>query len=87
MKDFNFAEHRDEIKVKIDNRLARDKITDKDGFTIVEGFISPVIKPDISEFISLDGKIFLMIAVIANSTGRVYQYSAKELFPDEEVLY
>ncbi len=83
VQPFNFAKNKQRIEVEINKRIKVAGLTDKDGFTLIEGIIIPVSAQLLEEVTPLGGKLFPQIAIFGNSSGLIYYFYLDSLFPGE----
>ncbi len=83
---FNFEKEKPRIISEVDKRLKKLGIQDPEGLLLISGFIAPTLVPEISNNMSITGPAFPMIGVVGQSTGAVYLFSFKSLFPDTEIV-
>lgn len=83
MKKIKFEDCKERIVAEL---LARHEIMpyDKNGYILVEGFLEQQVLSESSDNIVLGGPSLPMIALIGESTGLVFYFSAKILLPDLE---
>lgn len=83
MKQFDFAENRDEILKRVNLRLKQLNLTDPDGFTLLEGFVAPIIHSQVEDVMDLRGRLLPQVAVIGKKTGVVHYFYLDNLFPGQ----
>lgn len=83
MQPFEFAKNRQRILDKLSEHIKLAGISDPEGFTLLEGFIAPVIHKKIEDVMFPQGKLFLQVAIIGNKSGIVYYFYLDKLFPGE----
>lgn len=83
--NFSFAENRERIEKALDKHIKLAGISDPEGFTLLEGFVAPVIFPQITDFMNLQGRLFPQVAIIGNKSGVVYYFYLDKLFPGESL--
>jgi len=84
MKIFDYAQNEDKIRKALNKKISDDKtLNDPEGYTILEGFITPTVNIVIKEGMPVSGPAFPMILIVGNSDSKVTMYSVASLFPIE----
>jgi len=82
-KPINFEEKKQDILNALNTNMPADmKTAEPDGFTLIEGFVSQPINKAISGAFIIGGPSIPMVAVVGNTTGRMYYFALKKLLPD-----
>lgn len=85
MEPINFEEHKEAIAEALKEKLKNPVINsvEKNGFTLIDGFIMQPIDNEISKNIKIGGnKQIPLVGVIGNTTGKVHYFAAKVLLPE-----
>jgi hypothetical protein len=80
---FKFAANKALITQRIQEKLRENGIVDPAGFSLVDGFIMQPLSAEVSGNLTLGGPTLPLVAVVANTSGRVYYFAAKALLPSE----
>lgn len=81
MEPFDFYKNKDEITNAVNRHIKIAGLTDPDGFTLLEGFVAPVIYKTIEDYLPLQGRLLPQVAVIGNRSGVIYYFYLDTLFP------
>lgn len=79
-----FESLRDRLLAAVQLKLQQQNITEPGGFTMMEGFVLFNLQPKLGGII-LGGPALPTVMIVGNATGRVYQFSLKNLLPDVEL--
>lgn len=82
MKVVKFSEYKSEITKTIHEKLQLSPIPNENGFTLIEGFIMQPLSNEISGSFVLGGPTIPLVAVVGNTSGRIYYFALKALIPD-----
>jgi len=74
-----FEEYKQRITDAVQARLQLSPITGEQGFTLVDGFIMQPLSNEVSGNIVLGGPTIPMVAVVGNTSGRMYYFALKAL--------
>jgi len=74
-----FEEYKQRITDAVQARLQLSPITGEQGFTLVDGFIMQPLSNEVSGNIVLGGHTIPMVAVVGNTSGRMYYFALKAL--------
>ena len=82
MTPIKFEEYKQRITNAIQTKLQASPIQGENGFTLVDGFIMQPINNELSGVFILGGPLIPLVAVIGNTSGRMYYFAVKALLPD-----
>jgi hypothetical protein len=86
MAELNFDQYKKQITSAIQQRIAQSSLPgETSGVTLVDGFIMQAIQETLGEGLVLGGPAIPMVAIVGNTTGRVYFFAFKALLPDVEL--
>ncbi len=86
MTPIKFEEYKQQITQTIDDRLRIHPIPDENnGFTLVEGFITQPLNKEISGSLIIGGPAIPLVAIVGNSSGRIYYFALKALIPNLQI--
>ncbi|MCT4599731.1 MAG: hypothetical protein N4A32_02395 [Marinifilaceae bacterium] len=76
-----YEDYKEQIIEAINKKLAERNIVDKDGFTLVDGFVNLPLHQELGEMV-LGGPTIPAIAIVGNDSGLVYTFALKKLLPN-----
>ncbi|MFH0988121.1 MAG: hypothetical protein V1763_01985 [Parcubacteria group bacterium] len=79
MKAVKFEDYKSLITNAIQARLQAAPIQGENGFTLVEGFIMQPLNNEVSGNIVIGGPTIPLVAVVGNTSGRIYYFALKAL--------
>ena len=82
MANIKFEDYKAQILTSIDQKLRLKPITGEAGFTLVEGFIMQPLNKEISGSIIIGGTTIPLVAIVGNTSGRMYYFALKALIPN-----
>ena len=82
MATINFEDYKQRITDAIQAKLRETPIHGENGFTLVEGFIMQQISKELSGNIIIGGPTIHLVAVVGNTSGRMYYFAVKAILPD-----
>lgn len=74
-----FEEYKQRITDAVQARLQAAPIAGENGFTLVEGFIMQPLTNEVSGSLVLGGPTIPLVAVVGNTSGRIYYFALKAL--------
>lgn len=77
-----FSEIKNDLMLVLKQKITDCKLQDEEGFTLVEGFVNVPILGEVSSSVIIGGPNIPSIAIVGNSTGRIYSFAVKVLLPD-----
>ena len=77
-----FEENKDKIKKAIGEKLKNSPVPGEAGFTLIEGFFNQPFQKELTGSFMIGGPTLPMVALVGNTTGRVYYFALKALLPD-----
>ena len=81
-QDSSFIALKSQIVAALNDRFAKGSFGgETQGFTLIDGFITQSVQEQ-SKGVFLGGKSIPLVAVVGNSTGRVYYFALKALLPN-----
>ena len=80
-----FENHKQEITNAIHAKLQAVPITGENGFTLVDGFIMQPLSGELSGNIIIGGPTIPLVALVGNTSGRMYYFALKVLIPDFKI--
>lgn len=81
MTIYKFEDYKSRITEAIHAKLQATPILGENGFTLVEGFIMQPLSNEISGNIVIGGPTIPLVAIVGNSSGRIYYFALKALLP------
>jgi len=82
MIPIKFSDKKQQITDAIQAKLRVTPIIGENGFTIVEGFIMQPISSEVSGNMIIGGPTIPLVAIVGNTSGRMYYFALKALLPD-----
>ena len=79
MTPIKFDEYKQRITDAIQAKLRSVPILGENGFTLVEGFIMQPLSNEVSGNIVIGGPTIPLVAVVGNTSGRMYYFALKAL--------
>lgn len=82
MKKVTFESIKQEIQNALSQKLKGVPFAgETTGFTLVDGFINAPLQQEIGGSLVIGGPAVPMVAIVGNSTGRIYYFALKALLP------
>lgn len=81
MSDNTFKKHKSDIEKAINKKLADGILSDKKGFTLIEGFINMPLQDQLGGMV-LGGPSIPTVAIVGNDSGLIYTFALKALLPN-----
>jgi hypothetical protein len=84
MEKIAFEANKERIRQALDARLKAPGSTQflgEQGFTLIDGFFNQSFQKELPG-IMIGGQALPMVAIVGNTTGRVYFFALKSLLPD-----
>ena len=83
MPNISFAEYKVRIQQALEKVLKETPFpSETQGFTLVDGFINQLLQSELSGAFVVGGPSIPLVALVGNSTGRMYYFALKKLIPD-----
>lgn len=85
MNPIKFEDYKELITDTIQAKLQTGLIAGEDGFTLVKGFIMQPLSPlskEVSGNLEIDESTIPLVAMVGNTSGRMYYFALKALLPD-----
>jgi len=79
MIQIKFEDYKPGITEAIQRKLQETPIHGENGFTLIEGFIMQPISSELSGSIFIGGPTIPLVAVVGNTSGRIYYFALKTL--------
>jgi hypothetical protein len=79
MQPIKFEDYKQKITEAIQARLRTLPIAGEAGFTLVEGFIMQPLSNEASGNIVIGGPTIPMVAIVGNTSGKMYYFALKAL--------
>ena len=84
MTQIKFDDYKQRITDAIQAELQATPIIGENGFTLVEGFIMQPLNKEVSGNIIIGGPTIPLVAIVGNTSGRMYYFALKALLPNLE---
>lgn len=84
MTPIKFDDYKQRITDAIQAKLQITPIIGENGFTLVDGFIMQPLSKEVSGNIVIGGPIIPLVAIVGNTSGRMYYFALKALLPNLE---
>lgn len=84
MNPIKFDDYKQRITDAIQARLQVTPIVGENGFTLVEGFIMQPLSKEVSGTMIIGGPTIPLVAIVGNTSGRMYYFALKALLPTLE---
>ena len=84
MTPIKFDDYKQRITDAIQAKLQITPIIGENGFTLVEGFIMQPLSKEVSGNIIIGGPTIPLVAIVGNTSGRMYYFALKALLPNLE---
>ncbi len=84
MTQIKFDDYKQRITDAIQAKLQMTPIIGENGFTLVEGFIMQPLSKEVSGNIVIGGPTIPLVAIVGNTSGRMYYFALKALLPNLE---
>lgn len=85
MEPIKFSDIKEKIQAALEKKLKQSIIPNEDGFTLIEGFMSWNLQPEISNKVVIGGPNVPVVGVLGNTSGRIYTFALKAILPDIKV--
>ncbi len=79
MPTIRFEDYKQLITSAVQDRLRQAPIQGEQGFTLVDGFIMQPLSGDISGTVVIGGPTIPLVAIVGNTSGRIYYFALKAL--------
>ena len=79
MITIKFEDYKEDITNAIQAKLQATPINGEAGFTLVEGFIIQPLNKELSGSTVLGGPSIPLVAIVGNTSGRMYYFALKAL--------
>jgi hypothetical protein len=79
MVTIKFEDYKQRITDAIQGRLRTAPIVGERGFSLIEGFIMQPLSNEVSGNITIGGPTIPLVAIVGNTSGRVYYFALKAL--------
>lgn len=79
MTAIKFEDYKQRITDAVQVKLRAAPVTGEDGFTLVDGFIMQPLSNEVSGNIVLGGPTIPLVAIVGNTSGRIYYFALKAL--------
>jgi len=79
MNTVKFPEYKQRITEAIEQKIRTVPIAGENGFTIIDGFIMQPISGEVSGNITIGGPTVPLVAIVGNTSGRIYYFALKAL--------
>lgn len=80
-----FKDYKKDIKKALKQSLKANPIAGESNFTMIEGFVSLPVKIDMDDHISCVSRSLPTVALVGETSGRVYTFVLRKLLPDLEL--
>ncbi len=80
-----FSDIQDRVQAELKKKLKDTPIPNEDGFAIIKGFMKFYLHKEISKDITTAVATLPMVAIVGNTSGRIYTYALKAILPDIEI--
>jgi len=85
MTPIKFDDYKQRITDAIQEKLKAGLIAGENGFTLVEGFIMQPLSKELSGNLIIGGPTIPLVAIVGNTSGRMYYFALKALLPDLKI--
>lgn len=82
MKSIKFSDIKEEVQDNLQKNLLINPILGEDGFTLIDGFISPTLKRELTDYLKISGDNIPAIGIVGNTTGRIYTFALTHIMPN-----
>jgi len=83
MNPINFNSIKNELQNALQERIRLTHLVGETaGFTLVEGFLNSPLQTEISGSLVIGGPNIPMVAIVGNSSGRMYFFALKAVLPN-----
>jgi hypothetical protein len=88
MQPIKFEEYRKKVTEALDKRLKMPggPFMGESGYTLIDGFFNQPFQKEMSSNFVIGGPALPMVAIVGNTTGRVYFFALKVLVPDIKLI-
>ncbi|MBI5023304.1 MAG: hypothetical protein HZC05_04075 [Candidatus Magasanikbacteria bacterium] len=84
MTQIKFDDYKQRVTDAIQAKFQMTPIIGENGFTLVEGFIMQPLSKEVSGNIIIGGPTIPLVAIVGNTSGRMYYFALKALLPNLE---
>lgn len=81
MNIVKFSEIKNELQLELEKRLKESPILGEAGFTLIDGFSNLSLQTELSNSVIVGGPSIPMVAIVGNTSGRVYTFALKAILP------
>jgi hypothetical protein len=87
MEPLKFENYKKEITDALDKRLKApgSPFVGESGFALIDGFFNQPFQKEMSGNFIIGGPTLPMIAIVGNTTGRIYFFALKVLLPNIKI--
>jgi hypothetical protein len=85
MNPIKFTEIKDKIQEALQEKLKETPIPNEKGFALIEGFMRLPIYAEISNNLIIGGPNVPIVGIVGNTSGRLYTFALKVIFPDIQI--
>lgn len=86
MEEIKFEDYKARLLKVVDERLRTNPITgERNGFTLIEGFFNQPFQKELTGSLVIGGPALPLVALVGNSSGRIYFFALKILLPDIKI--
>lgn len=87
MQSIKFEDYKQQIVEALDRNLksSASPFVGENGFTLIDGFFSQPFQKEMSGNFVIGGPALPMVAIVGNTTGRVYFFALKILLPSIKI--
>lgn len=85
MNPIKFDDYKQRITDAIQAKLQSGLIAGENGFTLVDGFIMQPLNKEVSGNFVIGGPTIPLVAIVGNTSGRMYYFALKALLPDLKI--
>ncbi|MCX6808919.1 MAG: hypothetical protein NTW50_04650 [Candidatus Berkelbacteria bacterium] len=82
MIPIKFEDYKQRISDAVQRKLQSAPIAGENGFTLIEGFVMQPLSNEVSGNIVIGGPTIPMVAIVGNTSGRIYYFALKLLLPE-----
>jgi hypothetical protein len=85
MSSIKFSDIKDKLQVALQEKLKNTPISHENGFALVEGFMTLPLQEEISNNVVIGGPNIPIIAIVGNTSGRIYTFALKAILPEVKI--
>ncbi len=85
MSAIKFSDIRDKLQQALQQKLMATPISNENGFSLIEGFMTLPIQTEISNNVIIGGPNIPIIGIVGNTSGRIYTFALKAILPDIKI--